>query len=84
MDPSIASSATHLYPELGRVGASYAHSLFAALAVMALLVALYQAWRMREAFRLLDQAARLGRIADEAPAGIAGQNQAGESSTTWR
>lgn len=68
MNPSIANPTVSSFFESATVGDMYARCFMTVLAILVLLYAVNQVWRMRQGFHLLDQAAKSHRAGERATA----------------
>jgi hypothetical protein len=84
MNPSIANPTVGSFFEGATVGSVYARCLVAALVIIVLMGALYQAWRMRHAFHLLAGAEKTHATEDQVASSDARRDQRVESSDYWR
>jgi hypothetical protein len=84
MDPSIANPTVGSFFEGVTVGTVYSRCLVTALVIMVLMGAIYQAWRMRHAFRLLSGAEKTHLAEDQVASSDARPDQRAESPDYWR
>ncbi len=68
MNPSIANPTVSSFFESATVGAMYTRCFVTVLAILVLLYAVNQVWRMRQGFHLLNQAAKSHRAEGRAAA----------------
>ena len=64
MNLSMAKPTVNSFFESATVGGLYVRGFLAVLVILILVQALYQAWRMLQAFRLLNQGTKLHRAKD--------------------
>ncbi|MGA3125353.1 MAG: hypothetical protein ABSD13_01445 [Candidatus Korobacteraceae bacterium] len=66
MDASVPRQFGELFFENATLGAIYAHGLLTVLVILLLVFGLHQAWRMKQAFRILDESTKDHQARDRA------------------
>jgi len=68
MDASVPRQFGELFFENATLGTIYAHGLLTVLVILLLVFGLHQAWRMNQAFRILDESTKDHQARDGAAA----------------